>query len=173
MARMQPSWNLSILEGIFGVARYSTDNDRMQHAIIATKKGRLYGVQWDIRTFPSTSSLIKLCQFKPLSCLAGVYSCDDGYQHVIVARSEGESGSLFEIAFKQPQLTEPRLLVRLPAAVQRVGMAGFLFNAKITSLSGFFSLDDTSSHIITSLESGCVYDVNYNNKNHRVHQRII
>src|SRR5260370_38594283 len=62
---------------IYGVAAYYTDNDRIQHAVVATKDGSLYEIHWS--TGAAASSPQKLTHFNGLDFFGCFFLPDNTY----------------------------------------------------------------------------------------------
>ena len=128
---------------IYGVAAYYTDNDRIQHAVVATKDGSLYEIHWSRGA--AASSPQKLTHFNGLACLAGFFSPDDNYQKVIVG---SDVGNLHEVYFHQPENPSFRSpLIHLKSiAGMRIGMAAF------------YTPDDNLRHAVIVDEDGELHE---------------
>jgi hypothetical protein len=122
---------------IYGVAGYYSETDctqhlgGMQHVVVATTDGTLHEMHWNkdihvtapqpLRHLPGSAPV----KFPDIHSLSGFYTCDDNFQHVIVAT---EDGRLHEVYFTDSQHVNVRSpLYKLPTTAGRshIGQAGF------------------------------------------------
>ena len=121
MATIQQNTIGHISGSIYGVAAYTSDNDSMQHVIVATTDGTLYEIHWGSQ-IPASAPL-PLAHFDGLVCLTGFYTSDDSFQHVIVGTNDNR---LQEVYFQDPTRPQVRIpLIPLGITIGTgIGMSG-------------------------------------------------
>jgi hypothetical protein len=158
-------FRLTHIDNIVGVAGYYAENDEHQHAIVATnnkvneiwwnpslgEQGAL--TQWHAQAIENSAftpphwegTLVKDTPGTIVS-VAGYYSKDDQYQHVILGTTNG----IVREAYWNP------------AAEGQVGQGDLLTSFgsnNIVSVAGFFSTDDLRHHAIVGTAAGKIHEI--------------
>jgi hypothetical protein len=138
MVSIQQSFLAQMSSSIYGVAGYYSETDctqhlgGMQHVVVATTDGTLLEMHWNQYTHVTSPQPLKRSPGSApvtfpgnIHSLSGFYTCDDNYQHVIVAT---EDGRLHEVYFTDSQHVNVRSpLYKLPTTAyhSHIGQAGF------------------------------------------------
>jgi hypothetical protein len=138
------SLSASASAAVVGVGGFFTDDDGMNHALVATDDGRVIEIYWPYTRWWMRSDV--LYQFdKNITAVTGYYSKYDGYRHADVALIDG---SVWEIFFRP----------------DRGIFVDRLFDAfdYIRSLHGYYSDSDGFQHLLFPTSGGSVFEYRFN-----------
>jgi hypothetical protein len=140
---------------IVALAGYQTPNDHFEHALVATRDGQVSEVFFGNPKFPGGKGQDVLARFASGSvvAVAGFYDPGDGFQHALVATTDGH---LHEVKFANP--AHPGILVDAQGPV-----ASFAAGS-VVSLAGYYGPPgDGFEHALVATRDGRVSEVFFGN----------
>jgi hypothetical protein len=104
----------------------------MQHVVVATTDGILHEMHWNQYTHVTSPQPLKRSPGSApvtfpgnIHSLSGFYTCDDHYQHVIVATEDGRLHEVYFTGSQHVNARSPLLLDTLIRPGPNIGQAGF------------------------------------------------
>lgn len=139
---------------VFAIAGYYTDYDDLQHVVAAANNGDVYEVHWDPMTLDPSEVVHgyppvgRLWHFESrLQTIAGFFTPDDNYHHVVATTSDGKLQELYYKPGESPHKTD------LP-----YNISGFHLEKGMAS---FYSPCDDLRHVVLIDRNGHPVDITW------------